>query len=87
MKQPLSYESQGKSYWGFLPFYGTYSRQVMTELQTIYSSHMLLRSRRVELRPLNSTTLGHFRVPETLTFKSRLGENLSCENEFYLHEN
>ena len=59
----------------------------MTELQGIYSSHMLLRSRRVELRPLNSTTLGQFQVPETLTFKSRLRENLSCENEFYLREN
>ena len=30
---------------------------------------------------------GHFRVPETLTFKMRLGAQLSCGNEFYLHEN
>ena len=35
--------------------------------------------------------IGHFRVPKTLTFKMRLGEqsffNISCGNEFYLHEN
>ena len=28
-----------------------------------------------------------FRVPNTLTFKTRLSSKLSCENEFYLHEN
>ena len=30
---------------------------------------------------------GHFRVPKTLTFKTRPSAQLSCENEFYLHEN
>ena len=32
-------------------------------------------------------TVGHFRVPKTLTFKMRLGVQPLCENEFYLHEN
>ena len=30
--------------------------------------------------------MGHFRVPKTLTFKTRLSANLCCENEFYLNE-
>ena len=30
--------------------------------------------------------IGHFRVPKTLTFKTRLVQILSCENEFYLHD-
>ena len=31
--------------------------------------------------------MGHFRVPKTLTFKTRQVQNLSRENEFYLREN
>ena len=32
--------------------------------------------------------IDHLRVPKTLTFKTRLSaKNLSCENEFHLHEN
>ena len=33
-------------------------------------------------------SIGHFRVPKTLTLKMRLGaQPFQCENEFYLHEN
>ena len=31
--------------------------------------------------------IGHFRIVLCLFFKARLGQNLSCENEFYLHVN
>ena len=31
--------------------------------------------------------MDHFRVPITLTFKTRLSANISCENECFLHEN
>ena len=32
-------------------------------------------------------SLGHFRVPKPLTFKTGQLQNLSCKNEFYLQEN
>ena len=33
--------------------------------------------------------IGHFRVPKTLTLTVKRGQmqNLSCENELYLHDN
>ena len=31
--------------------------------------------------------ISHFRVPKTLTFKTRQSAKLSYKNEFYLHEN
>ena len=31
--------------------------------------------------------IGHFQVPKTLNFKWGQVQNLSCENELYLHEN
>ena len=31
--------------------------------------------------------MGYFRVPKTLTFKTKLSTQPSCENEFYVHEN
>ena len=31
--------------------------------------------------------MGHFRVPKTLSLKTRQVQNLSRENEFHLHEN
>ena len=34
-----------------------------------------------------SCSIGHFRVPKTLTFKMRLGAQSFYKNEFYLHEN
>ena len=37
--------------------------------------------------PIKLRIMGHFRVPKPLTFKTRQVQNLSCENEFYLHEN
>ena len=33
-----------------------------------------------------SATIGHFLVSKTLTLKTRPSANLSCVNEFYLHE-
>ena len=36
-----------------------------------------------------SKTIGHLQVPKTLSLKTTLGQvqNLSCENEYYLHNN
>ena len=46
------------------------------------------------VRPLFNKTqgrvgklLGHFRVPKTLTLKTRPSTKLSCENELYFHDN
>ena len=37
---------------------------------------------------LRASAIGQFRVPKlTLTFKVRPKQNISCENQFYLHEN
>ena len=43
----------------------------------------------IALLPSSIPSIGHFQVPKTLAFKTRLSQvqNLSCENEFYLHEN
>ena len=41
----------------------------------------------IALLPSSIPSIGHFQVPKTLAFKTRLSANLSSENEFYLYEN
>ena len=38
-------------------------------------------------RRITLILIGHFRVPKPLTLKTRPSANLSCANEFYLHDN
>ena len=88
-------EGEGKEGFLSLPFFPTPPRsftRAIFRAVVLYSEtagkRLLRRLQRFKLgAPIKLTIMGLFRVPKTLTFKTRQVQNLSCENEFYLHEN
>ena len=52
-----------------------------------FDDKMFSRCTVMELSRFQTRSVSHFRDPKALTFKTRLSQNLSCENELYLHEN